>query len=383
MSNVITNKQNTDIIDLTIEQAGTSRSEFFTEEPLLDATRDYVCGCVELCVPLSEEPMITFNTITQILLVVRRRRGGVAAGTVADDLAPQLHGIESFQLNAAYRMYSPTDFISYVGNWCATFSDAISSLGLGAGAVVVNDTVLANHASINRKVHNGVPLLRASITSSGVLQLVGSRLFWRNFYIDTTLYGRTLLGMPNSTICMSVDATGALSEDPDLLIGAGVLTVPNIPAGTPPIPVNADYSIFRYLEERMYISLEIDLSLPWNTLIRNGKESKTHQIASYPFENKYSTTVESSDSVLGSAISIEMDTHISRFHFQRKTDPNFSWYPVQSSYMVQNARLQLYITRRRFRYNPDGTGTWYSDKKPVNIHDDAVWNSTIKFVSVY
>ena len=175
----------------------------------------------------------------------------------------------------------------------------------------------------------------------------------------------------------------ALSEDPDLLIAAGVLTVPNIAVGTPPIPISGDYSIFRYLEERMYVSLEIDLSLPWNTLIRDGKESKTHQIASYPFENKYSTTVESSDSVLGSAISIEMDTHISRFHFQRKTDPNFSWYPVQSSYMVQNARLQLYLTRRRFRYNTDGTGTWYSDKKPVKIHDDAVWNSTIKFVSVY
>ena len=59
MSNVIVNKQNTDVIDLTVEQAGISRSEFFAEEPILDATRDYVCGVTELCVPLSEEPMIT------------------------------------------------------------------------------------------------------------------------------------------------------------------------------------------------------------------------------------------------------------------------------------------------------------------------------------
>ena len=73
MSNVITNKRNTDVIDLTIEQTGTSRSEVFLEEPLLDATRDYTCGCVELCVPLSEEPMITYNVITRQLWEIRRR----------------------------------------------------------------------------------------------------------------------------------------------------------------------------------------------------------------------------------------------------------------------------------------------------------------------
>ena len=133
MSNVVTNKRNTDVIDLTVEQVGGSRSEIFLEEPLLDATRDYVCGCVEMCAPLSEEPMITFNTTTAMLFEVRKRTAGQAASTAGDDLAPQLAGKQIFQLVPGYRMYSPTDFLTFIGNWCATFSDAVST-GIGGRA---------------------------------------------------------------------------------------------------------------------------------------------------------------------------------------------------------------------------------------------------------
>lgn len=389
MASAITNKSNGDIVDLSVEQTGSSTSEVFLEEVLLDATRDYVVGCVEMCVPLSDEPMITFNITTKDLITVRRRPAGARANTADDDLAPQLIGVETLDLNEGYKMYSPTDFISYISNWAARFSDAVSVIGLEAagvvgGAIIVNDTIAADDVAINRKVHNGVALLRVGITSSGVVQLVGSHYFWRNFYIVGTVYAESLLGVP-STICVSIGGGGLLSQDPALLDNGAVpalLIAPNIPA-QPPIPYNGSHSMFRFLEERLYISLEVELSVPWNVLIRDGRESKTHQIANYPFENKYTTTVMSSDSVLGSEISIEMDTHISRFHFQRKSDPNFNWYPVQSSYMIQNSRLQLYITRRRFRYNADGTGTWYYDKKPVNIHKDAVWNTTLKFITVY
>ena len=309
-------------MDLSVEQTGSSSSDVFLEEVLLDATRDYIVGCVELCCPLSEEPMITYNTTTRDLLTVRRRRAGVQANTAADDLQPQLLGRETLSLQEAYKMYSPTDFISFISNWAATFSDAVSAIGLGAQAIVVNATVVAQHVSINRNAFNGKALLRIGITSSGVVQLVGSQIFWRNFYIVGTVYAESLLGVP-STICVSIDGNDLVSQNPALLTDGAtppLLLLPNIPP-QPPIPYNGSHSMFRYLEERLYISLEVELSLPWNTLIRDGKESKTHQIASYPFENKYTTTVQSGNSILGSEIAIEMDTHISRFHFQRKTVP--------------------------------------------------------------
>ena len=60
MATAITNYSNTDIVDFTVEQSSTSRTEIFTEEPILDATKDYVVSVTEMAVPLSEEPMITW-----------------------------------------------------------------------------------------------------------------------------------------------------------------------------------------------------------------------------------------------------------------------------------------------------------------------------------
>ena len=53
MATAITNYSNTDIVDFTVEQSSTSRTEIFTEEPILDATKDYVVSVTEMAVPLS------------------------------------------------------------------------------------------------------------------------------------------------------------------------------------------------------------------------------------------------------------------------------------------------------------------------------------------
>ena len=129
----------------------------------------------------------------------------------------------------------------------------------------------------------------------------------------------------------------------------------------------------------MYIGLEAgDLSLPFNTLIRDGVETKTHSLATFPFETDYKTSIRTENGKIVAEITLEMDSHISRTHFQVKTDPTFSWYPLSSSYMVQNMRLELYITRRRF----DGT-TWVYQRSPVKIHEDGVWSCGLKFISVH
>ena len=66
MTTAISNVANTDIVDLTLEQAGASRTEVFLEEPLLDATKDYMVSCSEFAAPLSEEGMMTYNLATSV-----------------------------------------------------------------------------------------------------------------------------------------------------------------------------------------------------------------------------------------------------------------------------------------------------------------------------
>ena len=54
MSSVIVNKVDLDLVDIEIEQTGTSTTDMFFQEPVLDHTRDYVVACSELSVPIQE-----------------------------------------------------------------------------------------------------------------------------------------------------------------------------------------------------------------------------------------------------------------------------------------------------------------------------------------
>ena len=65
MTTAITNHAGTDITDFTVEQSSTYRTEIFMEEPLLDATKDYVVSCSEFAAPLSEEPMLTYRLVVR------------------------------------------------------------------------------------------------------------------------------------------------------------------------------------------------------------------------------------------------------------------------------------------------------------------------------
>jgi len=380
MTTAISNVANTDITDLSVEQHGSSKCEIFMEEPLLDATKDYIVCCSEMAVPLSEETMTTWSTQTANLLYIRRRKVGAHAGHAPDSVIDPVY-TPTLTLSRGYKMYTPSDFIAFVAQWTAGFSRQCYERGFAADFAV--DAIQANHDladELNIRPPNNT-LLSFSITPSGVAVFRGSAKFWRNFYIDTTSYARTLFGFTHSTLALTVNA-GELKTDPALLISAAdpALILPSGITNTRSIEsYRGEHSLFRFLDERMYVSLEAgDLSLPFNQLIRDGVETKTHELATFPFETKYKTTIKTQDGVVSSNTEIEMTTHISRTHFQSKTEPTFSWYPLTSSYQVQNMRLELFITRRRYVNNK-----WIYTKNPIRINEDAVWNASLKFISVH
>ena len=381
MTTAISNVANTDIVDLTLEQAGASRTEVFLEEPLLDATKDYMVSCSEFAAPLSEEGMMTYNLATSVLLTIRRRNVGNNQGVPYNVVPPEYN--PQLVLPQILKMYSPADFITFVAQWCSQFSKACYALGFD-----LEDTVPANHQgndNLNVEVREN-QLLSFAITPAGVAILRGSAKFWRNFYIEAAgdlapgvkSYGQTLFGFSERELALTDTGAGISKAAALLIAGNGQYTPSNIANTTQNYGYIGDHSLFRYLDERMYISLEADLALPFNQLIRDGVETKTHEIATFPFQTKYKTTIKMADNVVTSAIDLEMDTYVSRTHFQSKTDPTFSWYPLKSSYMVQNMRLSIFITRRRFINN-----VWLYTREPVKVHKDGVWNASLKFVSVH
>ena len=377
MSAAITNVKNTDVVDITVEQVSVPRTEIWMEEPLLDATKDYVVTCSELACPLSEEPMITYDLIEKDLFTIRKRKVGAQPNSGNDqvpaDYAP------SFSLNKIMPIYSPADFLAQLANWASTFSYKCYILGLPDGEFTdkIDTRYDESGEPLDSKPGNNHSMLVAAISPSGVVQLKGSLIFWRNFYITANPYAQQLVGIPYDNILFSGD------EDPDpkgLVGGDGNIVESGIAKAQNYIPAIGHYSVFRFIEERMYISLEAgDLSVPFNALIRDGRESKSFALATYPFETNFKTTIKTQNGKIIASTEIEMDTHIGRTHFQSKTDPAFSWFPLQSSYMIQNMRLELFITRRRYT----AAKGWFYNKKPVKIHDDGVWSCSLKFISVH
>ena len=377
MTTAISNVANTDITDITIEQAGQNTAEIFMEEPLLDATKDYMVSVSELCIPLSEEPMLTYSLLDRDILSIKRRNVGFNIGNAAATLVPAGLYAPDLQMQENLKMFTPGDLVAFIAQWASGFSRRAYEVGLNEV-----DNVLANHNvldNLNIRPSAGNALLQIGLTPAGVLFFNGSNKFWRNFFIELNPYAQSLLGVPESIVCLT--GVGDDRKSSALLTGAGDLITDSgiqLDAASR-YSYLAGQSVFRYIDERMYVSLEAgSLAMPLNQLIRDGVETKSHELATFPFETKYKTTIKTENEIVQASVGIEMDTYISRTHFLRKTDPTYSWYRLSSSYMVQNMRLELFITRRRY-----SDGIWIYTKEPMRIHDDGVWNTTLKFVSVH
>ena len=393
MSSVFLNRGDTDVTDVQIEQAGKSSAEILTEQPLLDSTKDYVMGVTSCVCPLSEEPMMTYDINTSELFEVRRRKYGVGAGTAADQLVLPGDPVQAQNctLSSGYKIFSVTDLVTFLAVFSANFSNAIAARGLstdGAGDTEnVNVNIPAGDPRIDRSANGntGTRLLSFSLTAGGTLQITGSSVFWNNFYITTTAYCRQILGFAGGTLSVSRTADIINQLESNLFAvanGAVVIINPaqELTVGTPAQRVDANYSIFRKTEERMLVSVEVALSIPTNLAIVNGTETRTHTVATFPLVSKVVSSISSANGVLRDEINLDIETHMGRVHLLKKTNGNVSWYPLSSSFAIQNSRVELFMTRRR--YSRDNA-KWYTDRKPFKIHDDGVWSASLKFVSIF
>jgi hypothetical protein len=392
MSNIILNRGNVDVTDLEIEQAGNNACEIMTEQPLLDSTKDYVMGVTSCVVPVTEEPMITYDISSRQLFTIRVRKHGAGPNNAASQLAFIGHAVasagkESCSLEEGYKIFSITDLVTFVANWTAIVSNAISDMGLsldGAGNTVnCNEAIARNHPTIDRRVggNTGRRLLGVSLTPGGTLKLVGSPIFWNNFYIITNSYCREILGFqPIISVSYNNNQVNSLPQNVIAGVPETILVATPLPATHPDQDVNADYTIFRKTEERMLISMEVDLTVPMNLSIVNGLETRTHTVFSAPLQSEIISTVTAGNGIIYDSTNLTMTALQGRVHLLKKTNGNVQWYPLKSSYMIQNSRCSLYITRRRWSMRND---MWYTDRQPVKIAKDGVWNASIKFVSVF
>ena len=369
MTTAVTNRSNSDVVDFTIEQRGSPHTEVFLEEPLLDGTLDYVVGCSALAIPMSQEPMITFNDATRTMLEIRMRNEGQDITTVPNITVPPAYS-PVFQFQPDFKIYSPADFLVWITNWALLFTQRVHALGLPAGCP-------DNYAAGSDEL---LDLLGVGITPGGVIELKGTGIFWRNFFLDSYPYGRSLLGIELDTVTMT-RVNGIWGKDILHLHGEN-----NIILGSPGTVAKVNYlfdqSLFRYLDERLYVSLELtEIPLPDHIMVRDGKQTMIHEIASFPIESNVSCRIESSGGFLTGETEIRTNVYMNRTHFTSRDKPCYSWYPLTASYFIQNARLQIFITRRVFKGDP--LNKWVITRENIKISDDQIWAASLKFVSMH
>mgnify|MGYP004304676927 CR=1 FL=1 len=130
----------------------------------------------------------------------------------------------------------------------------------------------------------------------------------------------------------------------------------------------------------MLISMEVALSIPMNISIVNGKETRTFTVFTAPLQSDITSTITAGNGTIKDTTNLAISAFQGRVHLLKKRDASVQWYPLTSSYAIQNSRCDLYMTRRRF--NPID-GKWYTDRQLLRVHDDGVWSASLKFVSVF
>ena len=123
-----------------------------------------------------------------------------------------------------------------------------------------------------------------------------------------------------------------------------------------------------------------EVPLPDHILIRDGKQTMIHEIASFPIESNVSCVIEATGGMLTGETELHTNVYMNRTHFTSREKACYGWYPLTASYFIQNARLQIFITRRRYNSTKQ---KWLITRENVKINDDQVWSASLKFVSMH
>ena len=375
MSSVIVNKAGLDLVDLNIEQTGDPTTDMFFQEPLLDHTRDYVVAISELSIPLGEEPMLSNvdSDKNKTLGYIRRKSAG---GTVGD--ANSVLAVPYATLRTDRRLCnSPADLCQRVSSFFHTFWKLYAQAGGGQfQAIVAGD---ADN------------LVEAHFTTSGMITIAATKLWWNNFYFEFTPYGIEILGFNKSRLAnvgdlyyLQFSMSDALGDSFTDILSNNLFIFKmffllNDEADR--VEQLSDHSIFRYAEHRLRIEVDADLSIPSNILIENGQQKMHYSIGSFAISHEYSGEITiSRDNLITGEIKLQTPIYIGNTVVKSRAEPTTDWYTVVSSANVQNMRLNVAVLRREWNRV---TNKWELVRSKLNMDPKATWTATLKFVQTF
>ena len=372
MSTVIVNKVDLDLVDLELEQTGDSTTDMFFQEPVLDYTRDYVVAVSELSVPLQEEPMLSNRIKNSDLMYIRKKVAGQDDTHPDRQITGDFAGISTFRTTT--RISSPADFVRHVNKFFLAFATYYAQPG---PAVPV---ITANHADYK---------ISAEISPSGILDILAPGHWWNTFYIELTPFGREILGYSIANLALRTydelpryiqfsRVAGVVLKK--VMFDANDDFIIDQVAWNTNHAHNASHSMLRYVEHRIRVELDADLSIPANVLVENGEQKMHYNIGSFPIRHDYSGSIQISTDNQIIGVGLESPIYIGNVLLKSRSDNTTDWYKISSAANIQNMRLNLIMLRREWDSIKD---TWVLVRNPLVLDKKAVWNATLKFVQTF
>jgi hypothetical protein len=270
--------------------------------------------------------------------------------------------------------YTAANFISTSAMMANTFTKRMNAVGF----------VNPNGGAIILAPNTDQELLKIKLNADGCAEFIGTPLFWDNFVIVFSAFGKTLFGVQEFVKTggiMSVNTRQNNTISYELFEAAAIINLTTNPAYKPAVrttKVVGNYPLFRHLDHRFFVSVESDLMVMNNIKVVDGKESTERGICKVYFPTECQVLLESEDGVLSEDVDFQLQTRIGQYSFIKKTNPSKQWVSLQTSYDLRFYRFHLYITYRRYSETED---KFYFVQLKYPVSKTSTWSMAIEFVS--
>ena len=424
MSEVILNRIGVDHVNFNLVTSGDSVATCTLNDLLLDPNLDYMLRVSELNAPMSSLPLFGYTSdgstsVNEELFRIKKRvRGQTLAQFQAlntlvvpntNETNPSNNPAGSFPSDVntegrgGVKYFAVTGFISDLGKSANNFSkkqDLIGANPVGVGAIPVIG--IGSPPDVNG-IPSNTDYLRIRLNGDVCVEFIGDSLFWNNFCIVFSEYGKQVLGI-HSDFLRKVVKTQLVPGAP--VIYEYIMSVTHLhPAGTLQYDMFFDYGLglvvldftagnyrpldrnvkiisatplFKNLEHRYFVSVETDLLVSQAIKVVDGKQTIDRSICKVYFPTQCKVLLESEDGILREDVDFEVENRIGQHSFVKKTEPSRQWTALQTSYDLRFYRFHLFVTYRYFKI-PENKWIFAQMKYPIDKNDS--WGIGLEFVS--
>lgn len=378
MTAVKINHEGVDVLEMRASATNSNEIHFTSKHNVFNADLSYMFAVTDLNVDCSSLPIFPASTNDTLFTLKRRQLVNNALPDVTLGNPQVIQRLQVLQNGRKY--FDIATFMSDVSNTAYTFSKQQDLIGVNAGTHGGDGKAIGYYLT---RPNGPLYYLTIGFDAGGRIMFKGVSGFWNNFVIELSDFavklfqlqdvvfkdnnGVSTLSLTNVANVIQFDSLYTNAQQNALTPNAGLLTSSTVVGKS---------SILKFLDHRLFLSVETHLPIQRNLRVHNGDEQTDTSIVRAPFLNHAESTIFSKDNTIADEVSLTTKSYVGRVNFVKKTSPILKWNTLTSAFEQRIFRFQVYCT-----YNVFANGAFTQTKFPVPFPENAEWDLSLRFVS--